>query len=139
MTDAGGRRMKRSILVEHNSIRALDPELIESLTKYSIPEHLFTTYEGKQTNLGLFRWFMMDHLRRHPDVNQQMTLLVRLLPFEEMGVPVEFYLYSLAPDLEAFEKFQSGLMEYILTVLPEFGLKIYQKPSAQLNEQVKIV
>ena len=137
--DAGGRRIKRSIVIDLNSIRAVDDLLKENLWKYSIPEYIFTTLEGKQTNLGLFRWFMLDYLRKHPDVNQQMTLLVRILPIGENGVPVEFYLYSIIPDIDSFENFQSGLSEYVLTLLPDFGLKVYQRPVAQPPEIAKIV
>ena len=137
--DAGGRRIKRSIVIDLNSIRAVDDLLKENLWKYSIPEYIFTTLEGKQTNLGLFRWFMLDYLRKHPDVNQQMTLLVRILPIGENGVPVEFYLYSIIPDIVSFENFQSGLSEYVLTLLPDFGLQVYQRPVAQPPEIAKIV
>jgi len=131
MLDAGGRRSKRSVLIDLGSISEVDEILRENLEKYPIPEHIYLSFEGKQSNLGLFRWYMLDFLRKHPDVNQQMTLLVRLLPVTENGLPVEFLLYSLLPDLDSFESFQSGLYEYVLTILPDFGLKVYQRPAAQ--------
>jgi miniconductance mechanosensitive channel len=69
----------------------------------------------------------MDHLRQHPDVNQQMMILVRQLQPTENGLPLEMIAYSLLSDLAMFENFQSGLFEHIISVLPDFDLKLYQK------------
>ena len=134
MIEAGGRRLKRSVFIEINSIRPVDELLKRNLKKYSIPEFLYTSFDGNQANLGIFRWYMLDFLNKHPAVNQQMTILVRILPFTENGVPLEFSLYSGLPDLVEFENFQSRLIEYILTTLPDFGLKVYQRPSAPTVE-----
>jgi miniconductance mechanosensitive channel len=64
---------------------------------------------------------------------------VRLLPVSDNGVPLEFYLFSLLPDFDSFENFQSLLIEYTLALLPDFGLKVYQRPAAQPSEMVKNV
>ena len=126
MLDAGGRRIKRTILIDVTSIRVMNIDLADAIRKYSIPEEILAGFDGKPTNLGLFRWYMLDFLRKHPDVNQQMTILVRLLPASDNGVPLEFYLFSLLQDLGSFEDFQSRLIEYALALLPDFGLKVYQ-------------
>ena len=137
MLDAGGRRIKRTILIDVTSIRVMNINLADAIRKYSIPEEILAGFDGKPTNLGLFRWYMLDFLRKHPDVNQQMTILVRLLPASDNGVPLEFYLFSLLQDLGSFEDFQSRLIEYALALLPDFGLKVYQNPGALTAEMIK--
>ena len=137
MIDAGGRRIKRNILIDVTSIRKMDGDLKAVIQKYSVPEAILQGFDGQQTNLGIFRWYMLDFLRKHPEVNQQMTILVRLLPASDNGVPLEFYLFSLLPDLESFENFQSRLIEYALGLLPDFGLKVYQRPASQPPELAK--
>jgi miniconductance mechanosensitive channel len=125
----GGRRMKRSILIDLTSVGFCDAVLLKKLKKYNLPEQVSGKDPGEQTNLGLFRLFMLDLLRKHPDVNQQMLLLVRQLQPVENGVPLEFIVYSMLSDLTMFENFQSGLIEYIVSMLPEFCLKLFQRPN----------
>jgi miniconductance mechanosensitive channel len=57
-----------------------------------------------------------------------MSVLVRLLPSLENGIPLEFTVFSIIESLNEYENFQSGLMEHILTTLPQFDLKVYQRP-----------
>jgi len=125
----GGRRMKRSILLDLTSIRFCDEALLKKVKKFNLPEQVLDKDPGEQTNLGLFRLFMLDLLRKHPDVNQQMLILVRQLQPLENGMPLEFMAYSMLPDLEMFENFQSGLLEYIMSILPEFDLRLFQRPN----------
>ena len=137
MMEAGGRRVKRALFLEINSITPVDDALKQKLAQYEIPDHAFDALSGKQANLGVYRWFLLDFLRKHPDVNQQMSILVRILPVSENGLPLEIYLYSMLPDLFSFEQFQAELFEFILATIPDFGLKVYQRPAAQITELVK--
>ena len=128
MLESGGRRLRRSILIDMQSVKKLDDGLIEKIRNFSIPDHILTLNAGTQTNLGLFRWYLIDHLTKHPAVNQQMSVLVRLLPSLENGIPLEFTVFSIIESLNEYENFQSGLMEHILTTLHQFDLKVYQRP-----------
>jgi miniconductance mechanosensitive channel len=128
MLEAGGRRLRRSILIDLQSVRKVDDGLIEKTRNFSIPNQIITSNTGNQTNLGLFRWYLIDYLTNHPAVNQQMSILVRLQPSLENGIPLEFTVFSVIESLNEYENFQSGLMEHILTTLPQFDLKVYQRP-----------
>jgi miniconductance mechanosensitive channel len=129
---AGGRRMKRFILIDITTIKPATKELHDKLGKYQVPEVVMGKGIGEQTNLGYLRYYLMDYLRQHSEVNQQMTLLVRQLQPTENGLPVEIVAYSLLSDLVLYENFQSSLMEYILTILPDFELKVFQRTGASL-------
>jgi len=128
MIEAGGRRLRRSVLIDLMSVKEVDNSLLGKTIKYSIPDNMLLPGSQKQTNLGLFRWYLLDYLTRHPGVNQQMSILVRLLPPVENGIPLEFTVFSVIESLNEYEGFQSGLMEHILATLPHFDLKVYQRP-----------
>ena len=127
--EAGGRRLKRSVLLDVHSIRYCDQTLLDKIKKYKIPETVPGRTHEQYTNLGLFRHYLLDYLRQHQDINQQMAILVRQLPSNENGVPLEIYAFSVLEDLGDFENFQSSLFEHIFSVITEFGLRIYQRPS----------
>ena len=129
MIDAGGRRIKRSVLLDVHSIRFCDQTLLGKIKKYKIPETGPVHKSEEYTNLGLFRHYLMDYLRQLPDINQQMAILVRQLPSGENGVPLEIYAFSVLEDFGTFENFQAVLFEHIFAIINEFGLRIYQRPS----------
>ena len=139
MQDAGGRRLQRSVLIDLLSVKEIDEGLIEKTRNHAIPDHILSLVNPKATNLGLFRWYLHDLLTKHHDVNQQMIILVRLLPPEENGIPVEYIAYSTIEDLAEYENFQSRIMEHILATLPQFDLKVYQRPASQVPEITKNV
>lgn len=129
LIEAGGRRLKRAVLMDVHSIRYCDDQMLEKIRKYKVPDTNPGNKNAKQTNLGLFRLYLLDYLRQHPDINQQMSILVRQLSSSENGVPLEIYAFSVIEDFETFEAFQSGLFEHIFAVISDFGLRIYQRPS----------
>jgi miniconductance mechanosensitive channel len=139
MMDTGGRRLRRSILIDLFSVKEIDDLFVEKTKKYSIPGYLLSHENKKETNLGIFRWYLYDLLSKHKDVNGQMTILVRLLPPVENGIPLEYTVYSTIEELAEFENFQSGIIEQVIASLPYFDLKVYQRPAGQVTEIPKNV
>jgi len=130
MGEAGGRRMKRSILIDLGTIRFADSYILENLKQ----KNLLTTDEVAEpgaTNLGLFRNYMLSYLRQIPNLNQDASLMVRTLQPTENGLPLEFYAFYIPPNWSEFEDFQARLFEHILSVMPDFGLKAFQRPSGR--------
>ena len=124
--------MKRFLLLDINSIKPGDDCLQKKLGQYQIPELASGKDLKEITNLGYLRYYLMNLLRQHPDVNQQMTILVRQLQTTQEGLPIEIVAYSLLTDLAMFENFQSALIEHIISVLPDFDLKLYQRENSLL-------
>jgi miniconductance mechanosensitive channel len=137
MLDAGGRRLRRSVLIDLLSVKEIDEGMIEKTRNHAISDHILSSENPKGTNLGLFRWYLHDLLTKHHDVNQQMIIMVRLLPPLENGVPLEYTVYSTIEDLTEYENFQSRIMEHIIATLPQFDLKVYQRPTSQVSELPK--
>jgi miniconductance mechanosensitive channel len=131
MGEAGGRRMKRSILIDVGTIRFMDTVMLENLKLKKILEEELVTVEVDATNLGLFRIYILSHLRKIPNLNQDASLMVRTLQPTENGFPLEIYAFYIPPNWAEFEDFQAHLFEHIFSIMPEFGLKAFQRPSGR--------
>ena len=123
---SGGRRIKRSIYIDTNSITFCEGELKENLIK----KGLINADDNKQyVNLTLFREWLENWLRNHPAVNKDMILLVRQLQPTVQGLPLELYFFSSDTAWIAYEHLQAEIFEYLFAVLPEYGLKAFQSPA----------
>lgn len=147
MSESGGRRIKRSIYIDLRSVRFCDEEMLkafegirsihtyieqkrEELTRYhqeSQIDEKDLLNSRKLTNLGTFRCYLHNYLTTNPNINQDMTLMVRQLAPTELGVPLEVYCFSANKDWVAYEGIQADLFDHIISMLPIFGLKAYQR------------
>jgi len=83
----------------------------------------------RQTNVGVFRAYLRGYLHNHPNVNQGMTFLIRQLKPNEMGLPMEIYIFSKIQEWAKYEDIQSDIFDHIIAVIPEFDLKVFQNPT----------
>ena len=81
------------------------------------------------TNLGTFRAYIEAYLRHHPDIHQDMTLLVRQLDSGPDGLPIEVYAFTSNTDWARYESIQADIFDHLLAVLPHFGLQVFQHPT----------
>jgi miniconductance mechanosensitive channel len=150
MTESGGRRIKRDLRIDLNSIGFLtEPEIdrlgrLELLADYlEEKRRMLAGYHGMRpdrpeglqptprrlTNVGTFRAYMLNYLKAHPGVHQGMTLLVRQLEPGSDGLPLEIYCFSRDTTWAVYEGLQSDLFDHFLAIAPEFGLRIFQEPA----------
>lgn len=149
MEESGGRRIKRSVNIDMNSIKLCDTELLNRLQKFllirdylSEKEKEIKEYNKKknisdedvisgrrQTNIGIFRKYLELYLHQHPMVNDDMTFLVRHLNPSEKGLPIEIYVFCKDKSWARYEAVQADIFDHILAVIPEFDLRIFQEPS----------
>jgi len=160
MEESGGRRIKRSVNLDMRSVRFCDKALLDKLSRfYLLKDYLaerekeieeynkkLNVQEGdvfngrRQTNLGIFRRYLENYLHQHPMIHQDMTFLVRHLQPSEKGLPLEFYVFSKSQEWAKYESIQADIMDHVLAILPEFGLRVFQNPSGNdisdfLNQQ----
>ena len=83
------------------------------------------------TNLGLFRAYMVMYLRRHPFVSKELLLMVRTLPPVANGLPVQIYCFSSNKNWPSYESIQAEIMEHFVSVLPAFELYPFQNADAR--------
>ncbi|MCA9402515.1 MAG: mechanosensitive ion channel [Candidatus Omnitrophica bacterium] len=149
MQESGGRRIKRAVNIDINSIRFVDDELLGKLRKVELlkdylhdklqeidkynQEHAVDTsllINGRKiTNIGTFRAYLIAYLRRHPLINKEMTFLVRQLRPTECGLPIEVYVFSNDKVWANYEAIQADIFDHIFAVVPEFGLRVFQNPT----------
>lgn len=130
MWAAGGRRMKVSVNLDANTVRFCSPEDIAGyVAKGYIDKDRYADAGFPVSNAQVFRDFMMDYLHRHPDVHDDMMIMVRMLQPTPEGLPVELYCFCTFTDWPPFEKFQSSVLDYAVVMAREFGLRIFQRPA----------
>jgi miniconductance mechanosensitive channel len=149
MSESDGRRIKRAINVDMNTIKFCDPMMLD---KFRRIEHIAEYIDAKQseiekynaaanidntelvngrrmTNIGTFRAYVIAYLKNHPKINQNMTFLVRQLQPTECGLPIEIYVFSSDKVWANYEAIQADIFDHILAVIPEFGLRVFQNPT----------
>ena len=128
MFDTGGRRIKRSISIDMNTVRFCTPEEIETFRKEPWMEGFEST--GKEeVNLYIFRHYMEYYLRNHPKVNSEMLMTVRQLQPTAQGLPVELYFFSADTAWLKYERLQAEVFDHVLAKMNIFGLKVFQSPT----------
>ncbi|MBP2167245.1 miniconductance mechanosensitive channel [Erwinia toletana] len=148
MTDSGGRRIKRSINIDTTSIHFLTDEAQERLIQARLLQPYMAARQQEisawnqenaatpsvlnrrnMTNIGTFRAYLAEYLRNHPQIRQDMTLMVRQLAPAAEGLPLEIYAFTNTVVWLEYEAIQADIFDHIFAVIEEFGLRIYQTPS----------
>ena len=126
-TDSQGRRVKRHLKLDMSSVRFCTPD---ELRKYS-KEGLVSDEEMQSgvANSTVFRRYLMRYLGSLSTVNSDMTLMVRQLQPTEYGLPIELYFFTVSKVWAKHETDQADIFDYIIAVLPKFGLRVFQSPS----------
>jgi len=152
-----GRRIKRALNIEINSIKFCDADLIERLKnidylrdyiqekedeikQYNKDQKINEAYllNGRnQTNIGLFRNYLTTYLEKNPHINQEMTLMVRQLSSTENGVPIEIYCFSKSKDWGVYEVVIADIFDHLFSSAKYFELTIFERPSG--NDVMKAI
>jgi miniconductance mechanosensitive channel len=83
----------------------------------------------KMTNVGTFRVYLNEYLRNHPQIRNDMTLMVRQLAPDANGLPLEIYAFTNTVVWAEYEGIQADIFDHIYAVVDEFGLRIHQAPT----------
>ena len=157
MSDAGGRRIKRSINIDMNSVQFADEALLENFKRFNVlkpylekklkevhvpnqstAENISELINGRHlTNVGTFRAYCLAYLRGSDLVHQDMTLLVRQLQPTPEGLPIQIYVFTKDTRWAVYEDIQADMFDHLLAVIPLFNLKVFQKPAGKDLENLK--
>lgn len=149
MEESGIRLVKRSIFIDIRSIRFIDDEmkerlcLVPSLKTYIESSKQKTDLSGVEiintlspffnssqiTNLGVFRFYAESYLKQNPNVDKEQTIIMRHKPMEGNGLPLQLYLFTKNNQFIPYENIQSEIIEHLLAIMSEFGLKTFQQPT----------
>lgn len=147
MTDSDGRRIMRSLIIDTRSVKFCTPEMMErfkeieriqkyledkeeDIAEYNQANKIDTSniINGRQqTNLGVFRAYILSYIKSNPKINQNMTRMVRQLQPNEFGIPLQVYAFSKDKEWTKYEEVQSDIFDHIIAAAPYFDIKIYQR------------
>lgn len=149
MSESGGRRIKRSLHIDVQSVQFLEAEEVDALRRFrllrdyldekrrELAQHNrelgddggLPVNARRLTNLGSFRAYVLAYLRAHSQMRSEDTLMVRQLEPTSHGLPLEIYGFTATTAWVEYEGIQSDIFDHLLAIAPEFGLRIFQEPS----------
>lgn len=149
MQESGGRRIKRSLYIDISSIQFCDEAMlmryarVQYITDYlqqkqdEINQHnqqeqlnLSSLANGRRlTNVGTFRAYIQAYLAKHPEIHQDLTVLVRQLEPGNTGLPIQVYAFSREKNWIKYESIQADIFDHLIAVAEEFDLRLFQQPS----------
>lgn len=156
ISEAGGRRIMRSILIDISSIKFCSEEMIEHFKRINYLKDYITAKEeeykkhnneskqdadslmsGKHlTNIACFRAYIEGYLKSNPRISKEHTILARQLAPNENGLPIEIYAFTTDIELKKYEEIQSDIFDHLFAVVNEFQLRIFQNPSGHDIRQI---
>ncbi len=149
MQASGGRRIKRNLHIDMSTVGFLAAEDIERFSKFDLLKDYIskkqselaqrppdpdsnpdvTANSRRLTNIGTFRAYVIRYLRSNPLIHKDMTFLVRQLQPTEYGLPIEIYIFTTTTAWVDYENIQADIFDHFLAILPEFGLRVFQRPA----------
>jgi len=149
MSDSGGRRIKRSIKIDMNSVKFCTDAMIDKYRKFNVLSDYIdkktqeinkynsdkklsddSMINGRSlTNIGTFRAYIESYLKQNNNIHDEMTFLVRQLSPQSDGLPIEIYVFSNDTNWVNYESIQSDIFDHLLAIMPEFDLKVFQNPT----------
>ena len=148
MQESGGRRIKRALYINARTVKFVDPETRERYLEYYLLKDYITQRQKdidrhnkehdintsvlingrRMTNLGVFRHYVESYLRNHPQIRNDMTLMVRQLNIEDRGIPIEVYCFTTTTEWVKYEEIQADIFDHLLAAVSFFDLEIFQQP-----------
>jgi miniconductance mechanosensitive channel len=149
MFESGGRRIKRTLRIDATCVRFLtDEETVRFMSFRLLHDYLSEKQieveqanrnlgelasepanRRRLTNIGTFRAYGLAYLRHHPEIRQDMSMMVRMMEPQSEGIPIEVYCFTAVTAWAQYERIQGDVFDHLLSILPEMGLRLYQAPS----------
>ena len=146
MVDTGGRRLKRSVFVKQSTIRFMQDEELKELEKIElIADYIRLRSEeineynrekgvdkslsinGRNlTNMGLYRQYIKNYLKNHPDIHRELLLIVRQLQPTSKGLPLELYFFTSTTVWMKYEDIVSDIFDHVTAAANYFDLELYE-------------
>lgn len=129
MRETGGRRIKRSIFIDMTTVHFCSEREKEMFASRGWIDEAQAKPEAQVVNLYVFRNYLQNYLREHPRTHKELMIMVRQMQPTSEGLPLEIYCFSNTTVWPEYEQIQGEIFDHILAVIPEFGLRIFQRPS----------
>jgi len=151
MSISGSRRIMRAIYIDMTSITFCSEEMLNDFSKIEYLDSYIhdkrkefdriknrhedissdESFRHKLTNVGVFRIYLEKYLADLPNIRKDMTILVRQLPAERFGLPLEICAFSTQTQWVSYENVQSDIFDHVYAIAPSFRLRLFQDPTGQ--------
>ncbi len=132
MRESGGRRVKRSINIDINSVCFCTEEMLQRFRSIELLKDFFGhEHDELLTNITVLRAYLVAYLHSQPAINTDLHCMVRQLQPTEHGIPLELYFFTRIKDWIPYENIQSDVFDHVMAIVPQFGLRIFQSPSGE--------
>lgn len=131
MRNSGGRRVDRSVFIDVNSVRFCTPHELADLKERGWLDGVEITNLEHTVNLQIFRHYLRHYLSTHPEVNKNMTIMVRQLAPTPSGLPLQLYFFTDTTVWVEYERIQADIFDHLYAAINLFGLNIFQSPSGR--------
>lgn len=129
MRETGGRRIKRSIFIDMTTVHFCSEREKGMFASRGWIDEAQAKPETQVVNLYVFRNYLQNYLKEHPRTHKELMIMVRQMQPTSEGLPLEIYCFSNTTVWPEYEQIQGEIFDHILAVIPEFGLRIFQRPS----------
>ena len=156
MQDSGGRRIKRTILIDLRTVKFCNEWLLKNCGELQLITEFVDTkirevkewneengadpvnaMNGRQlTNLGMYRSYIEAYLDFSPHIRSDMTLLVRQIQPTELGIPIEIYCFTTTTNWNEYEAIQADIFDHLIVAMKEFELDLFQNPTRLESETI---
>lgn len=145
MSESNTRRIKRAIIFNINSFKFLNLEEVNRLSKINLIKDYLTikkeeitkeretmensdlVINGRQlTNIGVFREYAFNYLKKSEHIDQTGTLIIRQLENTPHGMPLEIYCFTNDSAWANYEVIIADLFDHLLVASREFELEVVQ-------------
>lgn len=154
MAESGGRRIKRSMLIQTQSIRFLKDEDLtdlqriervagylkerkEEIDKANQDVDKSLAINGRNlTNLGLYRKYIENYLEHHPKISNELTIMCRQLPTTSYGsTPLEIYAFSSDKVWKNYEHITADIFDHLLAAVSYFDLRCFEVSQGSIKQE----
>jgi len=154
---SGSRRIKRAFYIDMTSITFCSEEMLTSFSKIEYlnayinekkkefennrsrqgPDVTSASRRQQLTNIGVFRIYIQKYLSHIPKIREDLTILVRQLPAESRGLPMEICAFTSETDWIPYENVQSDIFDHVYAIAPAFGIRLFQEPTGyDMHKQI---
>lgn len=156
MEESGTRRVQRAYLIDSDSVVEATEAMLDEYAKIPLltdwitkkraqkaagkVENVFNS-EGLadgsiETNLGVFRAYLLLYLHNHPNVEQKDATssniqFVSTLPQTSAGIPLQLYFFTSTAAWAQYEAISASIFEHIAVMLYRFGLETFEYPAGR--------
>lgn len=151
MQESNTRRIARTYMIDSESVFPATPEMLEEISQVPLMKDWIAgkqkqKAEGKEycvgnpagladgtidTNLGMFRAYMVMWLRQNSDISHADALFVNTLQQSANGIPLQIYCFTSTSAWIPYEGIQSAVFEHVAVMLKKFKLFVFENSSSR--------